>query len=117
MKTHYCLVDKTTISYEGECNWCGEKEMSDYQRPHNTVLIPCDKLAEMQAYIKELEDQVKELKNPIMQAISQAFDAPRELSDKEIAGIYKEVFNWDVKESDRNWVGLARAILKKASEK
>lgn len=27
MKTHYCPADKTTISYEGECNWCGEKEM------------------------------------------------------------------------------------------
>lgn len=26
MKSHYCPADKTTISYEGECNWCGEKE-------------------------------------------------------------------------------------------
>lgn len=26
MKEHYCPVDKTVISYEGECNWCGEKE-------------------------------------------------------------------------------------------
>ena len=113
MKTHYCPADKTTISYEGECNWCGEKEMSDYQRPHNTVLIPCDKLAEMQAYIKELEDQVKELKNPIMQAISQAFDAPRELSDDEIKTLHDETSWWGVTDP----VKFARAILKKASEK
>ena len=29
--------------------------MSDYQRPHNSVLVPCDKLKEMQDYIKHLE--------------------------------------------------------------
>ena len=45
------------------------------------------------------------------------YTAPRELSDEEIAEIYKEIFKWDVKASDRNWIGLARAILKKASEK
>jgi hypothetical protein len=52
-----------------------------------------------------------------MQARAQAFDEPRELSDEEIADIYKEVFKWDVKASDRNWMGLARALIKKASEK
>ena len=25
-----------------------------YERPHNTVLVPCDKLAEMQAELKSL---------------------------------------------------------------
>lgn len=29
MKTHYCPADHTVISYEGECNWCGEKEQDD----------------------------------------------------------------------------------------
>ena len=28
MKAHYCLVEKDLIEFEGECNWCGEKEMS-----------------------------------------------------------------------------------------
>jgi hypothetical protein len=33
-----------------------------YERPHNTVLVPCDKLAEMQAEIKALKAHlVKEL--------------------------------------------------------
>lgn len=27
MKTHYCKADKAVISYEGECSWCGEKEI------------------------------------------------------------------------------------------
>jgi hypothetical protein len=30
MKQHYCSAEKTTISYEGECNWCGEKEVNEY---------------------------------------------------------------------------------------
>ena len=29
MKEHYCPEERTTISYEGECNWCGEKEHDD----------------------------------------------------------------------------------------
>jgi hypothetical protein len=26
MKKHFCPVEKALISYEGECNWCGQKE-------------------------------------------------------------------------------------------
>lgn len=40
----------------------------------------------------------------------------RELTDDEIVAVYKEVFGWDVKTSDRNWVGLARALIKKLQE-
>ena len=29
-----------------------------YERPHNTVLVPCDKLAEMQAEIDVLKQQI-----------------------------------------------------------
>ena len=29
------------------------------QRPHNTVLVPCDKLAEMQAEIEALKDALR----------------------------------------------------------
>ena len=28
MKSHYCQEEKTVIEYEGECNWCGEKEIT-----------------------------------------------------------------------------------------
>lgn len=40
----------------------------------------------------------------------------KELTDEEIVAIYKEVFGWDVKTSDKNWIGLARALIK-ASKK
>ena len=26
MKKHYCPVEKTNIEFEGQCNWCDEKE-------------------------------------------------------------------------------------------
>jgi hypothetical protein len=26
MKKHFCPVEKALISYEGSCNWCGQKE-------------------------------------------------------------------------------------------
>lgn len=50
MKEHYCPVEKTVISYEGECNWCGEKEMNPIEireltkqeREHYTY-CPCCK--------------------------------------------------------------------------
>ena len=30
MKQHYCPAEKSIITYEGECNWCGEKDEKDY---------------------------------------------------------------------------------------
>ena len=26
MKLHFCLAEQCLLSYEDECNWCGEKE-------------------------------------------------------------------------------------------
>ena len=26
MKQHFCRVENSSIEYEKECNWCGEKE-------------------------------------------------------------------------------------------
>jgi hypothetical protein len=28
MKEHFCPVEKTTITYQGKCNWCGEREVN-----------------------------------------------------------------------------------------
>ncbi len=27
MKDHFCPIEKEWIGYEGQCNWCGEKEL------------------------------------------------------------------------------------------
>jgi hypothetical protein len=35
MKKHYCIVDKAWISYEGVCNWCGDKE-NMYSKQQNS---------------------------------------------------------------------------------
>ena len=32
MKSHYCEAEGTVVEYEGECNWCGEEEMTPKER-------------------------------------------------------------------------------------
>ena len=39
MKEHYCPEERTTLSYEGECNWCGQKEREN-ERSIQTVSAP-----------------------------------------------------------------------------
>ena len=70
-----------------------------YERPHNTVLVPCDKLAEMQAEIETLKA------HPV-----------KELTDEEIRHIQAQCHLKDV-----GYAGFimrfARALLRKAQEK
>ena len=34
MKEHFCPVEQSTITYQGKCNWCGEKEtLAQTQEP------------------------------------------------------------------------------------
>jgi hypothetical protein len=70
-----------------------------YQRPHNSVLVPCDKLAEMQAKLALLKAHpIKELTDEeIHQAIRRGFARDGFLSD----GIFLEI----------------KELLRKASEK
>lgn len=37
MKKHYCSAENTTIAFEGECNWCGEKEV-DEEKDYDVVV-------------------------------------------------------------------------------
>ena len=46
-----------------------------YERPHNTVLVPCDKLAEMQAEIEALKELNTMLKDAVEKRIG--MDAER----------------------------------------
>lgn len=39
MKLHYCIAEQCLISYEGECNWCGEKEEETDERPAIQITI------------------------------------------------------------------------------
>ena len=41
MKQHYCPAENAMIAYEGECNWCGEKDYDvvfDVLQKHRDVL-------------------------------------------------------------------------------
>jgi hypothetical protein len=67
-----------------------------YQRPHNSVLVPCDKLAEMQAKLALLKA------HPI-----------KEPTDEEIHECWEKFMGTD----DYTRIDIARAILRKAQEK
>ena len=54
--------DKNNLYCEGEFHNVVPLYTHQYQRPHNTVLVPCDKLAEMQAEIEALKSVVYWLK-------------------------------------------------------
>ena len=47
--------DKNNLYCEGEFHNVVPLYTHQYERPHNTVLVPCDKLAEMQAEIEALK--------------------------------------------------------------
>ena len=68
-----------------------------YERPHNTVLVPCDKLAEMQAEIETLKA------HPV-----------KELTDEEIIKVYEDMLG--VASAKGSAIDFARAILRKAQE-
>ena len=39
MKEHFCPAEKTTITYQDKCNWCGEKEtLAQTQEPVGQLL-------------------------------------------------------------------------------
>ena len=46
--------DKSNLNYGSEFHDVIPLYTHEYERPHNTVLVPCDKLAEMQAEIERL---------------------------------------------------------------
>jgi hypothetical protein len=60
--------------------------------------------------IRKLVAHIEELENPIMQAIAQAFDETKELSDEEVFSVYKDIFGWEITNPKDNWVLLAREI-------
>jgi hypothetical protein len=85
-----------------------------YERPHNTVLVPCDKLAEMQNRIAELEKYLG-FKNSGYDIISANVIPAKTLTDEEIQEIAHGF-------GAIGWMGdttyeFARAILRKAEEK
>ena len=103
-----------------------------YERPHNTVLVPCDKLAEMQAEINALKKeaalqrlsdftQEAECKHGVddgacKECYQEVTHPVKELTDEEIIKVNEDIGTcWDV--PHRFAIQIARAILIKAQNK
>ena len=110
-----------------------------YERPHNTVLVPCDKLAEMQAEINALKKeaalqrlsdftQEAECKHGVddgacKECYQEVTHPVKELTDEEIGDFEYQIIRacgLSTANSDINPIGLRqiiKAILRKAQEK
>ena len=64
-------------------------------------------------FIRQQQAEIEALKNPILRAISMAFDP---LTDEEIKQVYLDLFGFNLEPFD-NRLKFARAILRKAQEK
>ena len=89
-----------------------------YERPHNTVLVPCDKLAEMQAEIASLKKEaaLQRLSDFTQEAEALKAHPAKELTIEEIDEVSKEIFK-GYKNFYHYQINFARAILRKAQEK
>jgi hypothetical protein len=99
-----------------------------YERPHNTVLVPCDKLAEMQAEIEALKnlvnaskakDRFSNYESICLQCGTTIYKpAFKTLTDEEITKLWCEVYNFKgydcLTELDFKF---CREIIRKAQEK
>jgi hypothetical protein len=87
------------------------KEISLIADNHTKIILG---IAE--TMLRQQQVEIESMKNPIMQAIAQAFKPAKTLTDEEIGQIWKDCMESSYMQVS-NPVGFARAILKKASEK
>ena len=82
-----------------------ETQIEALKRPNNVVGVPSDKLAEMQATIKQQQAEIEALK-------------AKTLTDQEINKIYLEKYDWRLGFLSPDEIReFARAILRKAQKK
>ena len=112
-----CFPDQCFIHYQ--VNDAIPLYTHQYERPHNTVLVPCDKLAKMQAEIEALkshpvEEQDESFDRTASHMAGEYVSYKAELTDDEILDVAYEILEvWNTKEA---LVDFARAILRKAQE-
>jgi hypothetical protein len=56
MKEHFCSAEKSMITYEGSCNWCGESEGSMTQEALKLALEALEDFVDVIKYDNEQDD-------------------------------------------------------------
>jgi hypothetical protein len=99
MKSHYCPEEKGEVQYDGQCNWCGEKEMNAYQIADDIQDAYCEgekltyvanMLRQQADRIAELEKQNEDLKHDIEGYISANTELINEKQSKPVAWVWLE---------------------------
>lgn len=107
-KTHYCPVEKTTISYEDECNWCGEKE-NDMKEEALKLAAALDVESSQAEYgyvvddwklFSDSADMIRKLvaeldkKWYLIDTHGYVEPQPKPLSDEEVQQIFNDCYGW-----------------------
>jgi len=58
MKEHFCPVEQAVISFEVECNWCGEKHMNTEDSEFNRIEL------ELKIRLAQVEFALQRLREP-----------------------------------------------------
>jgi hypothetical protein len=60
MKEHFCPAEKSMITYQSKCNWCGEKEWVNLTDEEIDEAINSCKTLDTRKYFRAVEAKLKE---------------------------------------------------------
>ena len=124
MKQHFCSVENTLLSFDGQCNWCGEKEESMTQEALRMALEAFEQIFESTPPYRDdgscvINDKSVELSNKAIAAIKEALAQERTwvgLEGEEIRKLWEEATKPD-RSTMTMITSFARAIEAKLKQK
>jgi hypothetical protein len=77
MKEHFCPVEHAVISFDGECNWCGDKEMKTIQEMAReagmTGLESSELLENFEAFAKLVREDEREKFGAVLRQLHDSY--------------------------------------------
>ena len=124
MKEHYCPIENTLLTYENQCNWCGEKEESMTQEALRMALEAFYQIFESTPPYRDdgtcvINDKSVVLSNKAIAAIKEALAQERTwvgLEGEDIRNLWEEATKLN-RSTMTMITSFARAIEAKLKDK
>jgi len=126
MKEHLCPVEKALINYEGECNWCGEREGSMTQdeliKRLQTTCFGLDPIDPLRLLVDDVIEALRENAMREVQRLGQEIEQEpvaylcenavghKYFRWKKPSSTYKPIALYTSPPAQRTWVGLMRGV-------
>ena len=104
MKEHFCSAEKSMITYEGSCNWCGEREGSMIEVLKQALEALENPNSGLVPHNGEWRSRQSIAITAIKEALAQPEQEPVKYSDYEPDGVHHN-------KPQRTWVGLTNEEL------